>query len=258
MSAASATEWLEAHEEDHVGSAASLNQYWYSAPTIDSLVSVVRQHVLTDRQPRHLSCAFVSTPSLFFALPKSERHTCRVFDFDRALGVGEPGYVFYDYNEPHNLPEDVQGAFECVVIDPPFITADVWRLYAEAALKLLAPTGGLVMLTTVIENAQLLKELLGVRPNIYLPSIPNLPYQYGVFTNFDAPQLSQPNPEVPHDPETFLAAAQSSGGSTNAPSHEVRANEIPIKGAGASYDFEELIRRAEAAEAAEAERAATG
>ena len=42
----------------------------------------------------------------------------------------------------------------------------------------------------------LLRELLGVRPNVFLPSIPNLPYQYATFSSFDAPPLALRNPEA--------------------------------------------------------------
>ena len=61
-----------------------------------------------------------------------------------------------------------------------FITTDVWHQYIETAKHLLPKAGGLAVLTTVIENAPLLAETLGARPNMYLPSIPNLPYQVGL------------------------------------------------------------------------------
>ena len=112
--------------------------------------------------------------------------------------------------------------------------------------------GGLVVLTTVIENAPLLADLFGVRPHAWLPSIPNLPYQYAAYTNFDAPRLSKPNPEVPHDPDAFLASASRDTEQSS------RDDERPIQASGAgpggAYDFDEMVRRAEAEE--EARRAA--
>jgi hypothetical protein len=69
------------------------------------------------------------------------------------------------------------------VIDPPFIVQDVWKKYAETAELLLKPGNdengvplGKVVLTTVIENADLLKEILGASPTAFQPSIPNLVY----------------------------------------------------------------------------------
>ena len=94
--------------------------------------------------------------------------------------------------------------------------------------------------TTVIENAALLEELLGVTPNTYLPSIPNLPYQYAVFTNFRHAALDERNLEVAHDPADFLAAPRQAlergGGGP-----QQQAAEAPIRGAGAAYDFEAMI-----------------
>ena len=45
----------------------------------------------------------------------------------------------------------------------------------------------------------LLAEIFGVRPEgeAYLPSIPNLVYQYRIFANYDSPRLKQPNEEIP-------------------------------------------------------------
>jgi len=51
----------------------------------------------------------------------------------------EPNFCFFDFHDPAALPADLIGAFRCVVMDPPFITHDVWRLYAATARRLLAP-----------------------------------------------------------------------------------------------------------------------
>lgn len=222
--------WLDSHPEDHVcASTANLNQYWYSTATISTIVAVVREHCLPSGP-----CAFISTPSIFFTLEPSERASSRVLDLDEDLGRDEPGFVRYDFNEPTStLPAQLKGAFSSVVIDPPFITEEVWLKYIETAKHLLVPQGGLVLLTTVIENADLLQAELGATPHRFLPSIPNLPYQYALYTNFATERLAAPNPEVPHDPDSFLAGARASSGTREA--------EAPLRGKGASYDFEAMI-----------------
>ena len=232
-----ATAWLLAHKEEHTtGHAADLNQYWYSAPTIATIVATLREHCLPQRKST-LDCAFLSTPSLFFALKPAEREHSRLLEYDTSLGEGEANFVRYDFHQPDALPAELKGSFSCVVIDPPFITSDVWLLYVQAAKYLLAPDGQVVC-TTVIENAPLLEQHLGVRPSRYLPSIPNLPYQYALYTNFPAAQLDQPNPEVPHDPDDFLAAA------SRPPPPQSAAAEEPLRGAGQNpYDFEAMIER---------------
>jgi len=91
--------------------------------------------------------------------------------------------------------------------------------------------------TTVIENRNLLSAELGVSPHRYLPSIPNLPYQYALYTNFEAAALDCANAEVPLDPDELLSseAAERAEGAAAA-----RDTEPPVRGGGggggAAYD----------------------
>ena len=187
----------------------------------------------TARRNSTWQTAALDSPSLFFGLSEKERRNCRVLDYDEGLG---DDVIKYDFNEPTTVPDVLRGGFRCAVIDPPFITADVWKKYAETARILLRP-GGLVVLTTVIENAPLLADLFGVRPRVWLPSIPNLPYQYAAYTNFDAPRLSKPNPEVPHDPDAFPASASRDTEESS------RDDERPIQASGARTGRRVRFRR---------------
>ena len=63
-----------------------------------------------------------------------------------------------------------------VVIDPPFITREVWEKYAAAARLLLKPEVGLVLGSTIDENEGFMNELLGCNRKTFRPSIPNLVY----------------------------------------------------------------------------------
>ena len=46
--------------------------------------------------------------------------------------IGHPNFCFYDFNDCGTIPENLRGSFDLCVVDPPFITEDVWRKYAEA------------------------------------------------------------------------------------------------------------------------------
>ena len=109
-----------------------------------------------------------------------------------------PNYFKYDYNFPGQIPEELHHTFDFVVIDPPFITEEVWEKYSEATKMLLAPDGK-VLLTTIPENAPMLERLLGVKPQVFAPSIPHLVYQYSLYTNYESAKLSERNPEIPVD-----------------------------------------------------------
>ena len=63
-----------------------------------------------------------------------------LLDFDPQW-TKDPNFVHYDYNNPEDIPSNIQNSFDCVVIDPPFITEAVWALYATAAKLLLKPAG---------------------------------------------------------------------------------------------------------------------
>jgi hypothetical protein len=109
-----------------------------------------------------------------------------------------PQYNFYDYNDSANIKEGCQGEFDLIVIDPPFISKSVWEQYAITA-KLLMKSNAHVIATTVDENAGLMDTLFGCQPTIFKPSIPNLVYQYSVFTNFLSDCLNAENPEIALD-----------------------------------------------------------
>jgi len=169
------------------------NQYWYSARTIQKLVQELQDCGAS-------SIAFLSTPSIYFSLPKGSelRGKSWLFDFDDQWAE-EPNFAKYDYKAPEELPQRLLGTFDAVVIDPPFITEEVWEKYAEAAKLLLQPEGSKVVCSTVAENMGFMDRLLAVKPVPFKPSIPNLVYQYTLFTNFEPTVLCELNPEVPEE-----------------------------------------------------------
>jgi len=179
------------------GERGDMNQYWYSAHTIDVMVSEIEAHATR--------AAFLSTPSVYFSLPRDSavRKESVVFDFDEQFGQDakllDPAknFVRFDFNAVEALPAHLHHSFDYAVCDPPFITELVWEKYAQAIRALLKPDGGKMLLSTIPENAAMLADKLGCRPCAFRPSIPNLVYQYDFFTNYDLELLSQRNPEIP-------------------------------------------------------------
>ena len=108
--------------------------------------------------------------------------------------------MFYDFNKPDDIPEKLHGYFDLVLIDPPFITQDVWDKYAEAAHKLVKKEGdkviGKFLLSSIDENFEMLNKLLGVTKKTFRPSIPNLIYQYSFYSNYESSRLNEVNPEI--------------------------------------------------------------
>ena len=116
-------------------------------------------------------------------------------------------YYKYDYNHPEDIPEELCGTFDFVLIDPPFITEEVWRKYGEATKKLLAPSGK-ILLTTTAENAPMLAELLDVKPQVFAPSIPHLVYQYSLYAYLGVrPRRENPPPVTDRKRSAFTRAS---------------------------------------------------
>lgn len=88
-----------------------------------------------------------------------------------------------------------------MLADPPFITQEVWALYAQAIRKIIRKDEqgnitGRVLLSTIEENEQFLTGMLGVQKRAFKPSIPHLVYQYCLFSNYEDEELQKPNPEI--------------------------------------------------------------
>jgi 16S rRNA G966 N2-methylase RsmD len=47
------------------------------------------------------------------------------------------GFVFYDFNAPEDIAEEHKEQYDLVIVDPPFITSEVWNKYAETVKYLL-------------------------------------------------------------------------------------------------------------------------
>jgi EEF1A lysine methyltransferase 1 len=171
----------------------NLNQYWFSENTIAALVSEL---ILLHSQG-FTAIACISTPSLYFSLPEDVRASSKVFDIDQSF-ARDPGFIYFDFNNIDSLPDSLTCTFDVVVIDPPFITREVWEKYARAG-KRLAKENARFIVSSISENAGMLDELLGVQACLFKPSIPHLVYQYNFYTNYEAITLGVKNPEIFED-----------------------------------------------------------
>eukprot|EP01063_Lacrimia_lanifica_P037695 TRINITY_DN7814_c0_g1_i1.p1 TRINITY_DN7814_c0_g1~~TRINITY_DN7814_c0_g1_i1.p1 ORF type:complete len:394 (+),score=196.10 TRINITY_DN7814_c0_g1_i1:50-1231(+) len=171
------------------GENSDLNQYWFSDNTIGTFVKEIQAQ-------SKLGVAFLSSPSLYFSLTdEALKAKSKVFEYDRQW-ESDAGFVFYDYKEPEQISIALFGQFDLIVIDPPFITEEVWAKYAQTTRLLLAP-GGQVLCTTIVENEGIMKDMMGATPVKFQPSIPNLVYQYNTYTSFHPTKfLDEVNPEI--------------------------------------------------------------
>ncbi|CEG41902.1 n6-adeninemlase domain containing protein [Plasmopara halstedii] len=174
-----------------------LNQYWYSADTVAALA----KEAIEETPEQSGRIAFLSTPSVYFACRNQQRddlttRECFLFDFDSKFAPEGRFFVPFDFKKPENVPEKLAGTFDFVIVDPPFVTHEVWELYAKTIKLLLRSKNSKVLLTTIEENATVIYNLLGCRLRTFKPSIPHLVYQYAIYTNYESPSLDIVNPEI--------------------------------------------------------------
>ena len=173
---------------------AELNQFWYSCKTVDVLISEL---VLLN--PRRV--AFLSTPTLFAAAQLAQVPG-DLFDIDPDVCdklMGENWkYVPYDFRSPE-VANDRKGSYDVAILDPPFISSNVLQAYSLTVHQLLVE-GGKVIVSSVQENGEILSALFPqIRLVRFKPSIPNLVYQYSLFTNYQlhtGSRLDQDNIEL--------------------------------------------------------------
>jgi hypothetical protein len=259
---------------------ADMNQYWYSSTTIETIVAELGAAAASaGGAAAGLRVACLSTPSVYFSLPEASpaRAGSIAFDYDKQW-EGHPNYRYFDFRDPTGTIEPaLRHSFDYCVVDPPFITRDVWTKYAEAIRLCLKPGAGAgrVILTTVGENEAMLRTVLGaelgasLRKTTFMPAMQKpwygfgLPYQYSLYVNYDLrPEsgLNRWNHEVPEEfkepnalrmPDETAGGVPTGGGGGGGDGGAERA----IGGSG-GLSFEEMLEREMAKEAEAAAEAA--
>ena len=166
------------------------NQYWYSEKTIQFILNQIEKY-------ESKRIGLISTPSIFFSLPKETQDKSFLFDIDDTLISKHKNGRKYDFNWT-NYDEkfsDFKNTFDYIVIDPPFITEEAWSKFASFA-KYLANDKCKILVSSISENDEKLKRLLNLDIKNFKPSIPHLVYQYNFFANYDDEELNKKNPEI--------------------------------------------------------------
>jgi hypothetical protein len=166
------------------------NQYWFSEKTIE--------FILSQCQRNGTKIAFVSTPSLFFSASGELQEKSMLFDYDEIFTKKHKNVSKFDYrqfNEEDLKKQCLFKEFDFVVVDPPFITKEVWTEYAKF-IRLIGKEDVKILGSSIEENKNMLNELLKLEIRNYQPSIPNLVYQYNFFSNYDDEELNKENSEI--------------------------------------------------------------
>lgn len=120
-----------------------MSQFWYDLATQQALAEEVSfadlgfcTHPLPEPELKIINVAIVSAPSVFVHLLRLQHQNIVppnihpvLLEYDSRFAVlcnpGSTARFFpYDFNHPLQLPANLQGTFDAVLVDPPFLSAE--------------------------------------------------------------------------------------------------------------------------------------
>lgn len=109
--------------------------------------------------------------------------TVTLLEYDRRFEVHGPDYIFYDYNNPKEVPPDVHHSYDLVVADPPFLSEECITKTSET-IKLLSKDKIILCTGTIMKD--IVKELLDLKLCEFQPKHRNnLANEFSCYANFD-------------------------------------------------------------------------
>ncbi|XP_008066177.1 EEF1A lysine methyltransferase 1 [Carlito syrichta] len=159
-----------------------LSQFWYNQ---DTALRLAQEAATAAGEGGRIAC--VSAPSVYQKLRALHREAVSVsiFEYDRRFAVYGEEFIFYDYNNPLDLPENIAAhSFDIVVADPPYLSEECLRKTSETIKYL---TRGKILLCTGAVMEEQATRLLGVKMCKFIPEhTRNLANEFRCYVNYDA------------------------------------------------------------------------
>lgn len=161
----------------------SLSQFWYDPATAQVVAEEL--HHLSRLTASTVAC--IACPTLYVQLKKSSPEVeAQIFEFDKRFEKYGTDFIFYDYNQPEDLPSIYQHKFQVVVADPPYLSEEC-LVKVTKTMKLLAnQKNAFFLLLTGRVQHELAAKLLNARPCGFQPTHHHkLGNEFMLFTNYD-------------------------------------------------------------------------
>lgn len=166
-----------------------MSQFWYSEDTAIRLAEEVMQQA-----GEHGRIACISAPSVYQKLKqlestRSDSVSAVLLEFDRRFAAYGDEFVFYDYNNPLCLPEDLlPRSFDFVIADPPYLSEEC---LSKVALTIKHLTKGKILLCTGAIMEELAGKLMDLKMCSFLPKHNhNLANEFRCYVNYESNLLS--------------------------------------------------------------------
>ncbi|XP_008822550.1 exportin-4 isoform X6 [Nannospalax galili] len=159
-----------------------LSQFWYSQETA---LRLAQEAIAAAGEGGRIAC--VSVPSVYQKLRELHMEDVSVglFEYDKRFAIYGEEYIFYDYNNPLDLPGKIAAhSFDLVVADPPYLSEECLRKTSET-IKFL--TQGKILLCTGAIMEEQAAQLLGVKMCKFIPEhTRNLANEFRCYVNYDS------------------------------------------------------------------------
>ncbi|XP_033265254.1 EEF1A lysine methyltransferase 1 isoform X1 [Orcinus orca] len=131
--------------------------------------------------------ACVSAPSVYQKLRELHRDdfSICIFEYDHRFAIYGEEFIFYDYNNPVDLPEKIAAhSFDIVIADPPYLSEECLRKTSETIKYL---TRGKILLCTGAVMEEEAAKLLGVKMCKFIPKhTRTLGNEFRCYVNYDS------------------------------------------------------------------------
>ncbi|WCJ34120.1 EEF1A lysine methyltransferase 1 [Euphorbia peplus] len=163
-----------------------MSQFWYDPSTAETVAMEVISLLRNTSHPNpRVAC--IACPTLYVYLKKIEPGVCvKLLEYDKRFGQYGGDFVYYDYNEPEQLPDELKHGFQVVVADPPYLSKECIEKVKHTISFLKSPEQSNVLLLTGEVQKDRAAELLGLHPCGFKPQHKNkLGNEFRLFTDYD-------------------------------------------------------------------------
>ncbi|XP_068121089.1 EEF1A lysine methyltransferase 1 [Hyperolius riggenbachi] len=141
-----------------------LSQFWYDNETA---LCLAKEALEASGKNGRIAC--VSAPSIYQklkGLAGGDVSIC-LLEYDRRFSVYGDDFIFYDYNNPLDLPDILQPhSFDIVLADPPYLSEECLSKTTETIRYL---TKGKILLCTGAVMEDLVARILGLKMCKFIP-----------------------------------------------------------------------------------------
>eukprot|EP00817_Percolomonadidae_sp_ATCC50343_P003952 CAMPEP_0117422576 /NCGR_PEP_ID=MMETSP0758-20121206/3387_1 /TAXON_ID=63605 /ORGANISM="Percolomonas cosmopolitus, Strain AE-1 (ATCC 50343)" /LENGTH=406 /DNA_ID=CAMNT_0005205277 /DNA_START=11 /DNA_END=1228 /DNA_ORIENTATION=- len=104
--------------------------------------------------------------------------------------------IQYRYDNPTEVPDALREKASFIIIEPDFIDQKIWVDYKKTIDIIRSSKDTPILAITTPENAETVQNAIQASPQLFLPSIPNLIYQYHIYATYKSESLSTTNSEL--------------------------------------------------------------